>query len=50
VSASQEASLLVGETVGMPGEGAADLEYVNVSAAQVYECHSAKLTASDQRK
>ena len=32
VSTSEEASLLVGETVGMPGEGDAGFEEVHVSA------------------
>ena len=50
VSASEEASLLVGETVSVPGEGDAGYEDVHVSAAQVYKCHLAKLTTREQGK
>ena len=50
VSASEDASLLIGETVGAPGEGDGGLECIYVSGAQVYECHSVKLTACEHRK
>jgi hypothetical protein len=35
VCASQEASLLISEAVGAPGEGDADFEEMYVSAAQI---------------
>ena len=50
VSASEDASLLIGETVGTPGEGDAGFEDVYVRTAQIYDCHSGKLTCPKQRK
>ena len=47
VDASEEASLLVGETVGAPGEGDAGFEEVYVSGAQINKGHSRKLTARE---
>lgn len=50
VSTSEEASLLIGETTGTPGEGDAGFEDVYVRTAQIHECHSGKLTFPEQRK